>query len=171
MKCMASRTVVALSLAAVGFLAPSVASADEPKRIGGHVGFVVPLVSRADGQTTTVADDFVIGVPSGFGIKKFGRFAVDFEVVPVWQNEPSDMSLELHPGVVMGVGNKFAAGLRAAFDVQGDSWGFTPLLNRTLYVAGTHSLFGELVVPVRFADQAEGTRTSVGLAVHVGIGF
>jgi hypothetical protein len=144
---------------------------EQPRRIGGHVGFVVPLVSRSDGVTTTVADDFVIGFPSGFGLKKFGRFTLDLELVPSYQNEPSDLSLTIHPGIVASLGNNLAGGVRVAFDLEGDAWGFTPLMNRTLYVARTHSLFGEVVVPIRFVDHDGGHRTSVGLGAHIGIGF
>jgi hypothetical protein len=110
-------------------------------------------------------------MPTGFGLKKFGRFVVDLEVVPGFQNDPQDVSLELHPGVVMGVSEGLAAGIRLAVDVEGNAWGFTPLLNRTIYSARTHSLFGELVVPVRFVDRVEGSRSAVGVGVHVGIGF
>jgi hypothetical protein len=163
--------LTALAAAAMCLGVSSTVSADPPQRIGGHVGFVVPIVSRAAGQTTTVADDFVIGVPTGFGIRKFGKFNLDIEVVPVFQNAPRDVSLELHPGLVYGVSPNLAAGLRLAVDVEGNAWGFTPLLNRTLYVARTHSLFGEVVMPIRFADAAGGTRKSIGFGVHVGVGF
>jgi hypothetical protein len=152
----------------VAVLMPTIGHAEGTKRVGGHVGFVVPLVSRSAGQTTTVADDFVFGLPTGFGLKNFGRFVVDFEVVPGFQNDPRDVSLELHPGVVIGVSNGLAAVLRLAVDVEGSAWGFTPLLDRTIYDARTHSLFGELVVPVRFVDGTDGTRSAVGLGVHVG---
>jgi hypothetical protein len=72
---------------------------------------------------------------------------------------------------VTGVGHEFAAAVRAAVDVEGKAWGFTPLLNRALYHARTHSLFGEVVVPVRFVDGVAKRQTSVGLGVHIGIGF
>ena len=165
------RAFVLATATAVGVLAPVSAQAETPKRIGAHVGFVLPLVSRAGGTTTTVADDFVFGLPAGMRVAKVGRFVVDMEAVTGIQNSPRDVSLELHPGVVTAVAPKLAAGLRAAFDIEGHSWGFTPLLNRTLYVARSHSLFGEVVVPVRFSDAARGATKSVGLAVHVGIGF
>jgi hypothetical protein len=170
----ATRFVARLALGTAFVLvvtAPRPASAQETKRIGGHIGFVVPLVSRMDGTTTTVADDFVIGFPTGFGLKRWGRVALDLELVPGYQNAPSDVSLEIHPGVVFDVRENLAAGMRVAFDAEGDAWGFTPLVNRTLYNARTHSLFGEVVLPVRFVDHVGGNRTSVGLGVHVGIGF
>lgn len=165
-----NRAVAAVVLVAAT-LVPLVARADPPKRVGGHVGFVVPLVSRSGGQTTTVADDFVVGFPTGVGLKKFGAFVLDLEVVPVVQNAPHNVSLTLHPGVIYGVRPNLAAGIRAAFDVEGKAWGFTPLLNRTLWVASNYTLFGEMVVPVRFVDSTNGTTNSVGLGVHVGVGF
>jgi hypothetical protein len=167
-----ARVVVLGAMLAASLALPRAVSAqEESRRLGGHVGFVVPLVTRMDGVTTTVADDFVIGFPSGFGLKTFGRFKFDLEVVPAYQNQPSDFSLLIHPGVVAGLGNGFAGGLRMAFDVEGDAWGFTPLLNRAIYSGRTHSLFGELVVPIRFVDYAGGHLTSVGFGVHIGIGF
>jgi hypothetical protein len=155
-------------LFAMSLLVPSTASADTAKRVGGHVGAVVPLVTRSGGQSVAVSDDFVVGFPTGVKVAKVGRFVIDFEAVPGYQNEPSNWSLELHPGVVTEVGDKLAAGMRVAFDVEGNSWGLTPLVNRTVYVASTHSLFVEAVVPVRFPDQGS---KSVGFAVHVGVGF
>ena len=162
--------VVVVALAAT-VLAPRVAIAQEERRVGAHIGFVLPLVTRTAGQTVTVADDFVFGMPSGFAVKKFGRFVVDLEVVPGVQNEPRDLSLVLHPGVVFGVRDQLAAGIRMAFDVEGEQWGFTPLLNRTLYNVASHRLFGELVLPVRFVDAPGGSRTAIGVGVHVGVGF
>jgi hypothetical protein len=40
------------------------------REVGGHFGFVVPLVTRAHGETTIVADDFVVGFPAGITLKK-----------------------------------------------------------------------------------------------------
>jgi hypothetical protein len=168
---MKNRMIASIAVLLCTVATPAIAQAENAKRLGGHVGFVVPLVSRSAGQTTTVADDFVFGMPTGFGLKKFGRFVVDLEVVPGFQNDPQDVSLELHPGVVMGVSEGLAAGIRLAVDVEGNAWGFTPLLNRTIYSARTPSLFGELVGPVRFVDRVEGSRSAVGVGVHVGIGF
>jgi len=55
-----------------------------------------------------------------------------------------------------------------AFDVNQPSWGFTPLLHRKVQELGTAcTLFGELVVPIRFQDK----NNSIGIGVHVGVGF
>jgi len=171
MRAMRVRWTTVSMLVCAGLLMPTLASAETGKRVGAHVGFVVPLVVRSNGATTTVADDFVFGLPVGFGVAHFGRFTFDVEAVTSVQNKPSDIGLELHPGIVMGIKPGLAAGLRAAVDVEGGAWGFTPLVNHTLYEAKSHSLFAELVVPVRFVDAKPGHRTSVALGVHVGVGF
>jgi hypothetical protein len=149
---------------------PGTASAQT--RLGGHFGCVIPLVTNAQGQTVTVGDDFVIGFPTGVTVKKNERVAFDLEFVPVIQNEPRGVALTLHPGVIFSAPHHMAAGLRMAFDVNGASWGFTPLLNRALVVNKSSVLFAELVAPIRFQqDVHKENFTSVGLGVHVGVGF
>lgn len=147
-------------------------SASAQERVGGHFGAVIPLVTRGDGTTTTIADDFVIGFPTGITIRTSARWAFDLELVPVIQNEPLHVDLTIHPGVIRSLGSGFGAGLRMAFDVKRPSWGFTPLLNRRFALGAGTSLFGELVVPIRFQiDPAGEGFTSIGLGVHAGIGF
>jgi hypothetical protein len=82
-----------------------------------------------------------------------------------------NVSLTVHPGVIRKLPSSFAAGLRMAFDVRDASWGFTPLLNRG-FGRGDHSYFVEVVLPVRFQEDTLGdSQTSVGVGVHVGVGF
>jgi hypothetical protein len=38
-------------------------------RLGGHIGFVLPLVTHAGGQTTTLDENFGIGFPVGITVK------------------------------------------------------------------------------------------------------
>lgn len=50
--------------------------------------------------------------------------------------------------------------------------GFTPLVNRSFALNGNTSVFGELVVPIRFQIDPAGSHfTSMDLGVHAGIGF
>ncbi len=146
------------------------AAADD--RLGGHFGAVFPLLTHANGDTTTIGDDFKIGFPMGVTIRKTDTFAFDLELVPVLDfndKGPIGVPLTIHPGVLKGLGHRWTAGLRMAFDVDGASWGFTPLLNKGL---GSRGYFVELVAPIRFQDDALGnSHTAVGLGVHVGIGF
>ena len=48
-------------------LAPSAARAQD--RLGGHFGVVFPLVTRANGTTTNIGDDFKVGFPMGITVK------------------------------------------------------------------------------------------------------
>jgi hypothetical protein len=142
-------------------------------RLGGHFGAVLPLVTHASGDTTTIADDFVIGFPMGITVKTSDRWAFDLELVPVIQNDALNVGLTVHPGILRGLSNGYTAGLRMAFDVNQASWGFTPLVNKAFPVPGhAYAVFVEGVVPIRFQeDPAGGNRTSIGLAVHLGVGF
>jgi hypothetical protein len=159
--------VIALALAGA---VPTPAAAQD--RVGGHFGFVIPLWTRANDRTTTVADDFVIGFPTGITLHTTDRIAFDLELVPFVQNEPLHVDLTVHPGVIVSLTRGFNAGLRMAFDVDRPSWGFTPLLNRRFALNGRTSIFGELVVPIRFQIDPAGSHfTSIGLGIHAGVGF
>ena len=162
--------IVALAAIVAG---PAVSTASAQNRLGGHMGFLLPLVSHGNGTTTTISDDFVIGFPVGITVKKSDAFAFDLELVPVIQNSPLNISLTVHPGVIAGLSNGWGAGVRMAFDVNQPSWGFTPLLNHGLMTVGKDAtLFGELVVPIRFQSPGPGrTTTSIGLGVHFGVAF
>ena len=150
---------------------PAVASAQNT--LGGHFGFVLPMVGLANGETTTISDDFTIGFPMGITVRTSDRIAFDLELVANIQNEPLETSLTVHPGVIVGLSDRLAGGLRIAFDVNRPSWGFTPLINYSLFqLTDGSALFAELVVPIRFQEDPAGENfTSVGLGVHIGVGF
>jgi hypothetical protein len=164
--CLLLRFVLLLAVLAI----PARASAQN--RLGGHFGAVFPLVTHADGETVTIGDDFKVGFPMGVTVKTSDKWAFDLEFVPVIQNDPLFVSLTVHPGILRSLAHGYTAGLRMAFDVEQPSWGFTPLLNKGFPVKGTpYSMFVEGVVPIRFQSDGTETHTSIGLAVHVGMGF
>ena len=161
--------VFVLAFACIGGLPTQSAAQNQ---VGGHFGLVLPLATRANGSTTTISDDFVIGFPTGITVKTGQRVAFDLELVPVIQNKPLHVDLTVHPGVIVSVADRLSAGLRMAFDVNRPSWGFTPLINRSFPLSGSTSVFGELVVPIRFQTNAVGSEfTSIGVGIHVGVGF
>jgi hypothetical protein len=168
-----ARIVAGMSLLVGGFLLGSSSSASAQDRLGGHFGIVIPLVTRSDGTTTTVGDDFKIGFPTGITVKKTDKVAFDLELVPVIQNAPLSVSLTVHPGVIFSLEHSLAAGVRMAFDVKEASWGFTPLLGRSFPMnGGAFALFAEFDLPIRFQENALGQRvTAVTVAAHFGIGF
>jgi hypothetical protein len=71
--------------------------------VGGHIGFVLPLITRAGGQTTNLGDGFSVGFPMGITVKGIGRMAFDLELVPSVKNTPRAVALTVHPGLVWGV--------------------------------------------------------------------
>jgi len=156
--------------AACGVLATG-AHAQVP--VGGHFGLVLPLVAHADGETTDITDDFVIGFPVGITLKKWDRVAFDLELVPLVQDAPLSVDLTVHPGLLLPLGHSFTAGLRAAFEVEGDAWGLTPLVARSFPIhGGDTAYFLELDLPLRVREDDDGANDgSVGLAFHAGIAF
>ena len=50
-------------------------------QVGGHIGFVIPMVTRVAGDTVTVADDFSIGFPMGITLKVTDKVAFDMALV------------------------------------------------------------------------------------------
>ena len=137
--------------------------------LGAHFGFVIPLVTVGDGEPQTEGDDFGIGFPMGITVKKEGPFAFDLEFVPSIQdrNEVSG-NVTIHPGVLYDLGDGWTAGLRMAFVVPNNDWGFTPLINKKLCDLTEHShLFAEMPLPIRINQDS----TTFGVAMHFGIGF
>jgi hypothetical protein len=163
------KPVVLLAVAAALALPPALAAEN---RIGGHFGFVVPLVTWVDGESTTVSDDFKIGFPVGITVKRQGRMAFDLELVPVVQDHPLGVDLTVHPGLIWNLGPA-AAGVRVAFDVNQASWGFTPLLAKGFKLAnGQDTLFAEVDLPIRFQENRRGdNQTAVTVAAHFGWAF
>ena len=121
-----SRLSLAIVLGTMVLLSATEASAQN--RLGGHFGAVFPLVTHANGDTTTISDDFVIGFPMGVTVRTSDKYAFDLELVPAIQNDPLHVGLTVHPGVVVALERGWGAGVRMAFDVNEPSWGFTPNL-------------------------------------------
>jgi hypothetical protein len=152
--------------AILALVGPGTTSAEAQNNVGGHFGILFPIVSHANDTTTDISDDCVIGFPVGITVRKSPTLAFDLELVPVIQNEPLDISLEIHPGVLYRFAEGWNAGVRMAFGVNQASWGFTPLLNYGDLV------FAEVVLPIRFKEDGFGDGfTSIGFGVHLGVGF
>jgi hypothetical protein len=159
---------VLLALALVAL--PAGARAEDS--VGGHFGVVFPLVTRVDGENTTISDEFNVGFPTGITIKRGGPFAFDLEVVPLIHGHSKKVDLTIHPGILYSLGGPWTAGLRAAFDVNARSYGFTPLLNLGFPQSNGTTLFAELVLPVRFQQNDLNQRqTAVTVGLHLGWAF
>lgn len=141
--------------------------------LGGHAGFVVPVVRRANDVTTNVSDRFIYGFPVGLTVRGRGPVAVDFEFIPTF-NTGDDFVLTIHPGVIHGFAKHYAIGVRAAYDAgsSNDSYGVTPLISRGFALTKKVGWFAELDLPIRRNDPARGSSfTSIALAGHIGLSF
>jgi hypothetical protein len=95
------------AVAAVAILVAAVVpEAQAQTFVGGHIGFVLPLVTRVDGVTSNLSDNFSMGFPVGITVKGRGRMAFDMELVPSAQNDPRVVSLTVHPGLVWEIRSK-----------------------------------------------------------------
>ncbi len=145
----------------------------KPPRFGGHVGIVIPIVTRGNGMTTTIADNFIIGFPFALVVKTDNPVAFDFEFVPVI-NTPSnqDFRFLVHPGVTYSFNKKYLVGVRAAYEFGTGNYGFTPIAARSFKLTDKTNYFIEADFPVRWERRPNGTGfTSVQFAVHSGISF
>jgi hypothetical protein len=153
------------------------AQAKKGPTVGGHIGFVLPLVTHSGGQTTSLGDQPAVGFPVGITVKGTGRTAFDLEFVPQYNATGQRLTtLTVHPGLIYSLGHGYAVGLRAAFVVDNPTVGFTPLVNKSWPIKHNNSLFKayfvEADLPVRFNRPVGAPATNaVTFAMHFGVGF
>ena len=149
------------------------AQPEKPPRFGGHVGIVIPIVTRGNDTTTTIADDFIIGFPFALVVKTDSPVAFDFEFVPTI-NTPSnqDFRFLIHPGIVYAFNKKYLVGVRGAYEFGTGNYGFTPIAQRSFKLTEKTRYFIEADFPVRWERRPNRTRfASVQFAIHSGISF
>ena len=95
----------------------------------------------------------------------------DFEFDPTIHPSTRSATLLVQPGVILPLQDGWGVGMRAAFEINQNSVGFTPLVNKTFPFPGSRfSWFLEGDVPVRFLRLRWGRRT-VGFVLHTGLAF
>jgi hypothetical protein len=152
------------------------AQAHKGPTLGGHIGFVLPLVTHSGGQTTSLADQPAVGFPVGITVKGSGRTAFDLEFVPQYNATGQRLTtLTVHPGLIYSLGHGFAVGGRLAFVVDNPTWGFTPLVNKSWPIKHNglfKAYFVEADLPVRFNRPVGAPATNaVTFAMHFGVAF
>jgi len=97
----------------------------------------------------------------------------DFEFVPEVHPSTRSVMLLVHPGVIKPLPKRWAVGVRAAFEVNQNSLGFTPLASKSFPIPHYKvRWFMEGDLPVRFSQLSGGVNaTSVGFAIHLGLAF
>ena len=160
------------------FSFPCTQSLTAQNNVGGHFGISMPLLSISEGEFSSVADNVIVGFPTGISIRLRPDTAFDVEIVP-FVDENAVSNVLVHPGILIGVTNGFTFGLRGAFETSG-SFGATPLLQRSFAFPNDQNtrFFAEAALPVRFYQappEYQGAAVSVSktlsLAVNLGISF
>ena len=161
------------------------ASAVLPKSAGaqdllsGHIGVATPIVtytgSNGTSNTTTIGNNFNIAI-SIWRRREASEFASGFRFRfdPIINPSTRSDTLLVQPGVILPLQDGWALGMRAAFEINQNSIGFTPLVNKSFpFFSGSRfSWFLEGDVPVRFLRLPNGAdATSVGFVLHTGLAF
>lgn len=172
----ASASVKAAPSAATAPVAEPAASApsDGFPRVGGHLGFAVPIVTIAD-PVTVIGKDFVsVGLTPGLTVKLDDRWSIDFEFIAMNELKKGNATTTwiVDPGVIYNAG-PFSAGMRVATQVGAPTnIGLVPIL--VLPVAKlseklTYYVEGDL--PMFLRDNGREMQPSVGFQLQSGIAF
>jgi len=154
-------------------------SASAQDLLSGHIGVATPIVTYTAGSgtsnTTTIGNNFNILFPFGIGVQPQGSPVIfDFEFDPSVNPSTRTDTLTVSPGVLLPLQYGWIVGMRAAFDINQNSAGFTPLVHKNfpLFPGSRFSWFLEGDVPVRFLRLPNGAdATSVGFLLHPGLAF
>jgi hypothetical protein len=152
--------------------APAAPSAVFP-RVGGHLGFAVPIVSVADPVTAIGADFVAIGLTPGITVKLSERWAVDFEFIALneLKNTPAATTYVVDPGVVYAAG-PISAGLRVATQVGAPTnVGLVPIVVLPIKIGDSLTYYVEGDVPMFLRDGGSEMKPSVGFQFQSGIAF
>ena len=144
---------------------------------GFHIGVVQPIVSINNEETHffTEYDHYAIGFPIGATFHTGGSVLFDMEIVPLIQpyansEQPYNVHLLVHPGILYPLSHGWTLGFRLAFETSAGQFGFTPLLNKSFKLGESHAFFIELVAPGRFGPEKNSGYTQV-FGLHFGFGF
>ena len=132
MKMKACRVFATALFAASAVLLKSAGAQD---LLSGHVGVATPIVtwtgSNGTSSTTTIGNNFNILFPFGIGVQPQSSPVIfDFEFDPAVNPSTRSDTLTLSPGVLLPLQYGWIVGMRAAFDINQNSAGFTPLVHK-----------------------------------------
>jgi hypothetical protein len=143
--------------------APPKAPAEAPakvRKLGGHVGLGVPIVTLGTAGTSVIGRDFgVTGITAGINLALTPKWSIDFEFIALGDFKPSTVPgppvsttvFVLDPGVVYNAGFLFA-GIRAAMRVPsplgGAEFGLIPIIGKGFRINDYVAYYIELDLPV-----------------------
>lgn len=151
---------------------------EHPSGLAGyHFGVVQPIMALQNGESHFLHEQnfYEIGFPLGITFHTNGKVLFDLEFVPFLKpyansDKPYETHLLVHPGVLFPISKGFTVGVRAAFDMGTNQFGFTPLINQVICKSENHVFFIEIVAPGRFGPEKDSGYTQA-FALHLGFGF
>jgi hypothetical protein len=152
----------------------------EPRKLGGHVGLGVPIVTLGTAGTSVIGRDFgVTGITAGINLALTPKWSIDFEFIALGDFKPSTIPgspvsttvFVLDPGVVYNAGFLFA-GVRAAMRVPsplgGAEFGVIPIIGKAFKINEYVAYYIELDLPVFAHSTGDVTFTTF---FQTGFGF
>jgi hypothetical protein len=140
-------------------------------KIAGYVGILHPLVTFADGNTSTNFKNFYLGgLPVGINIWKNAKIGFSAEFVPFIRSEKGLSKMNnflFHPGLLLALGHGYTFAGRAAFETSG-RYGLTPVLNKIVKKNKNSGYFVAIPLPLRFGNDLP---TSFSIGLQFGIAF
>ncbi|WP_426734856.1 hypothetical protein [Myxococcus faecalis] len=151
-------------------------------RLGGHVGFALPVLNITDDDTTVIGGDFfALGLTPGISVKLTEQWTLDFEFIAFsrWDfekdGEPERVgtSFVVDPGLLYNFGG-FTAGVRLAMQVgagQPFNLGVVPIVVKPFPITEHLKWFLELDLPLFFTGAPGDSGISFGPQIQTGIAF
>ena len=147
------------------------------KRLGGHVGFGLPILSVSGAGTGVIFRDFgALGIVTGLNVGFDEHWSIDMELIVIADfmaatRGISQMTFVLDPGVIYNFGPLWA-GLRLALRVPaplgGAEFGFIPIIGKGFELMPGLAYYVELDLPMFI--HAPGN-FSFNIFIQTGIGF
>lgn len=155
--------------------AGSAAAQEAPpqRRVGGHLGFALPILT-AGSDTTVIGRDFVnVGITPGITVKLDDHWSIDFEFIAFnqWNSGTQRTTFVVDPGVVYAFSH-LSAGLRVATEVGAPrNIGLVPIVVKPFDLGNGLCWFLELDLPFFLRDDGSAMKPSVTVLFQSGIGF
>lgn len=140
---------------------PAEAPAEPPaktRKLGGHLGLGVPIVTVGTPGTSVIGRDFgVTGIAAGINLALTPKWSIDFEFIALGDFKPSNVPgapsttlIVLDPGVIYNAGFLFV-GIRAAMRVPsplgGAEFGLIPIIGKAFEINDYLAYYIELDLP------------------------
>ncbi len=144
------------------------------RRVGGHLGFALPVLTIGSPENTFIGQDFVnVGITPGITVRLNDRWSIDFEFIAFnqWKGGTTATTFVVDPGVVYSFG-PLSAGLRVATEVGAPrNIGLVPIIVKPFALGKGLAYFIELDLPFFMRDNGSEMKPSLTVLFQSGLGF